>query len=104
VLWGRVVRRFALALAVAALAVGGCGELAQKERELTFRVVPGDASVGSLHRRLLPTLGLALGEMFAFGRLAEACRADGRFTFFFVATPLHLEGGIGSPGNAVAIR
>lgn len=40
----RVVRRFALALAVAALAVGGCGELAQKERELTFRVVPGDAS------------------------------------------------------------
>ena len=40
----RLVRRFALALAVAALAVGGCGELAQKERELTFRVVPGDAS------------------------------------------------------------
>jgi hypothetical protein len=67
-------------------------------------VVPGDAAVGSLHRRLLPTLGMALGEMFSFGRLAQACRADGRFTFFFVATPLHLEGGIGSPGNAVAIR
>ena len=40
----RLIRYFALALALAALAVGGCGELAQKERELTFRVVPGDAS------------------------------------------------------------
>ena len=40
----RLVRRFALALAVGALAIGGCGELAQKERELTFRVVAGDAS------------------------------------------------------------
>ena len=27
---------------------------------------PGDPSVGSLHRRVLPTLGLALGEMFDF--------------------------------------
>jgi fermentation-respiration switch protein FrsA (DUF1100 family) len=40
----RLVRRLALALAIAVLAVGGCGELAQKERELTFRVVQGDAS------------------------------------------------------------
>ena len=40
----RLVRRLALALAIAALAVAGCGELAQKERELTFRVVRGDAS------------------------------------------------------------
>ncbi len=67
-------------------------------------VVPGDPAVGSLHRRLLPTLGLALGEMFDFDRLAGACRADGRWTFFFVAMPLNLPGGVGSPGNAVAIR
>jgi hypothetical protein len=67
-------------------------------------VVPGDPAVGSLHRRLLPTLGMALGEMFDFERLAAACRADGRWTFFFVATPLNLPDGIGSPGNAVAIR
>ncbi|MFT3855231.1 MAG: cyclase family protein [Ilumatobacteraceae bacterium] len=64
---------------------------------------PGDPSVGSLHRRLLPTLGTALGEMFDFERLADACRAAGRWTFFFVAAPLHLPDGIGSPGNAVAI-
>ncbi|MEO5902224.1 MAG: cyclase family protein, partial [Ilumatobacteraceae bacterium] len=67
-------------------------------------VVPGDPAVGSLHRRLLPTLGTTLGEMFDLDRLATACRADGRWTFFFVAAPLHLPGGLGSPGNAVAIR
>jgi len=67
-------------------------------------VVPGDPAVGSLHRRLLPTLGTALGEMFDFERLATTCRADGRATFLFVAAPLHLPDGLGSPGNAVAIR
>jgi kynurenine formamidase len=67
-------------------------------------VVPGDPAVGSLHRRLLPTLGLALGEMFDFDALAARCRSDGRWTFFFVAAPLKIPGGLGSPGNAVAIR
>ena len=67
-------------------------------------VVPGDPAVGSLHRRLLPTLGTALGEMFDLERLAAACHADGRATFLFVAAPLHLPDGLGSPGNAVAIR
>jgi hypothetical protein len=67
-------------------------------------VVPGDPAVGSLHRRLLPLLGTAFGEMFALDELATACRADGRWTFFFVAAPLNLPHGIGSPGNAVAIR
>lgn len=66
-------------------------------------VVPGDPAVGSLHRRLLPTLGLALGEMFDLEALAHACLARRRWTFFFVATPLHLPGGVGSPGNALAI-
>ncbi len=67
-------------------------------------VVPGNPAVGSLHRRLIPMLGMALGEMFDFESLADACRNDGRYTFFFVATPLNLPDGLGSPGNAVAIR
>ena len=66
--------------------------------------VPGNPAIGSLHRRLLPMLGMALGEMFDFETLAERCRADGRWTFFFIAAPLHVPGGLGSPGNAVAIR
>ena len=59
--------------------------------------------MGSLHRRVLPLLGLALGEMFDFEALADRCRQLGRWEFLFVAAPLKLPGGIGSPGNAVAI-
>lgn len=66
-------------------------------------VVPGDASVGSLHRRLLPTLGIALGEMFDFEALSAACRGQNRWTYFFVAAPVRVPGALGSPGNAMAI-
>jgi kynurenine formamidase len=66
-------------------------------------VVPGDPAVGSLHRRLIPLLGLALGEMFDLEALARRCRETARWTFMFVAVPLKVPGGIGSPGNAVAI-
>jgi kynurenine formamidase len=57
-----------------------------------------------LHRRLLPLLGFALGEMFDFDRLAGLCATDRRWDFLFVAAPLNLPGGVGSPANAVAIR
>src|SRR4051812_4558242 len=39
--WLRLTAAFFIATG---LAVGGCAQLAEKERELTFRVVPGDAS------------------------------------------------------------
>ncbi len=65
---------------------------------------PGDPKIGSLHRRVLPLLGLALGELFDFDRLADACAEDGRYEFLFVAVPLYVPGGVGSPGNAIAIR
>ena len=67
-------------------------------------VSPGDRAVGSLHRRLIPLLGITLGELFDFDALAVACREDGRWQFLFVSAPLHLVGGVGSPANAVAIR
>lgn len=68
-----------------------------------IEVVPGQPSDGSLHRRLLPALGFALGEMFDFDELAAQCRTEGRWTFFFVANPLHIPDALGSPGNAIAI-
>ncbi|MGH9000602.1 MAG: cyclase family protein [Acidimicrobiia bacterium] len=70
----------------------------------TVEVAPGDPAVGSLHRRLLPTLGFALGELFDLAGLASACAADGRWEFFFVAAPLNLPGGVASPANALGIR
>jgi kynurenine formamidase len=66
-------------------------------------VVPADPAVGSLHRRLIPLLGLALGEMFDLETLAERCRALKRSTFLFTAAPLKIPGALGSPGNALAI-
>jgi uncharacterized protein len=41
---GRCTRWVAWSIAAAMLVVGGCVQLAEKERELTFRVVPGTAS------------------------------------------------------------
>jgi kynurenine formamidase len=67
-------------------------------------VSPGDRNVGSMHRRVLPLLGLAVGELFDFERLAALCASDKRWDFMFVSAPLHLVGGVGSPANAVAIR
>ncbi|HLH68696.1 MAG TPA: cyclase family protein [Candidatus Dormibacteraeota bacterium] len=67
-------------------------------------VSPGDRTVGSLHRRLLPLLGFALGEFFDFDALARACAEDGRWEFLFVSVPLYLPGGVGSPANAIAVR
>lgn len=67
-------------------------------------VAPGDPGVGSLHRRLLPMLGMPIGELFDLDALAEACRADGRWSFLLIAAPHQLAGSVASPGNAVGLR
>lgn len=58
----------------------------------------------SFHDRTLSMIGLPLGELFVLAPLAEDCARDGRYDFMLVSTPLNLEGGIGSPPNAVAIK
>lgn len=69
----------------------------------TVEVSPGDPAVGSLHRRLIPLLGYALGELFVLDDLAEDCASRGKWEFMFSAAPLNLVGGVGSPGNAFAL-
>ena len=69
----------------------------------SLEVVPVDPSTGSLHRRLIPHLGFAIGELFDFGPLARACRLQGRYEFLFTSVPLNVTGAVGSPANAVAI-
>jgi kynurenine formamidase len=66
-------------------------------------IAPGSSAVGSLHRRLLPLLGMPLGELFDFERLALELDRRERREFLFVSVPLKLPGGVGSPGNAVAM-
>ncbi len=67
-------------------------------------VSPGDPQVGSFHRRMIPLLGLALGELFQFDSLAEQCAEDGIYEFLFVGIPLNVTGGVGSPANSIAIK
>jgi kynurenine formamidase len=49
-------------------------------------------------------MGLLLGEMFDMETLAHECAADGVYEFMFVAAPLPVTGGVGSPINPYAIK
>jgi len=59
---------------------------------------------GLLHYRALPLLGLPLGELFVLAPLAEDCALDRRYEFMVVSAPLHVEGGVATPPNAVVIK
>ena len=65
--------------------------------------VPVDPAAGSLHLRLIPCLGSAIGELFDFAALAAACQRERRYEFLFTSVPLNVAGAVGSPANAVAI-
>lgn len=64
---------------------------------------PGTREHGSLHRRLLPALGMPLFELLRLDPLAARCGSLGRWEFLFVSAPLALRGGLSSTANAVAI-
>lgn len=59
---------------------------------------------GFLHHWLIGRFGMALGEMFVLGALAQDCQADGVYEAFFTAAPLNVPGGTGSPANALVIK
>lgn len=65
---------------------------------------PFDSEESFMHATLLPRLGVALGELLNYEDLTVDCRADGRFECMFVASPLNVAGGVGSPANALAIK
>jgi kynurenine formamidase len=67
-------------------------------------VLPGNSAVGSLHRRLIPALGMPLGELWDLDELAESCAADRRYECCVVSVPLRVPGGVASPANVMAIR
>jgi kynurenine formamidase len=71
---------------------------------LSVEAWPWNREKKTLHTYGIPLLGLVLGELFDFEELAEDCAADGVYECFFVAKPLMLRGGVGSPANAMAIK
>ncbi|GAA0628767.1 cyclase family protein [Sporichthya brevicatena] len=52
-----------------------------------------------VHILLIVMLGLWVGEIFDLEALAERCATDGRYEFLFLAPPLPVTGGVGSPIN-----
>jgi kynurenine formamidase len=56
------------------------------------------------HWVVIPALGISMGEIFYLKELAEDCALDKVYEFFFLAPPLHLPGGAGSPINPQAIK
>lgn len=57
-----------------------------------------------LHYRLIPMLGIAMGEMWYLEKLAADCAADGVYEFLVTSAPLHIPDGVGSPPNVLAIK
>jgi kynurenine formamidase len=65
---------------------------------------PGPDSGGFLHFRLIPLLGMNIGEFWYLDELAADCAADGIYEFMLTSAPLNVPGGVGSPPNALAIK
>jgi len=68
----------------------------------SFEAWPTDQNY-MLHEYILALWGMPLGEMFDLEKLAGLCREKGRWTFFVTSSPNHVEGGVASHGNALAI-
>jgi hypothetical protein len=57
-----------------------------------------------LHDRMIPALGLAVGELFWLEDLRDDCRADGVWEGLLVSVPLNLPGACASPANALVLK
>lgn len=68
-----------------------------------LEALPVQREVGFLHYRLIPLLGIAVGELWNLDRLAQRCAELGRYEFLLSASPLPVTAGVGSPANAYAI-
>jgi kynurenine formamidase len=65
---------------------------------------PNSGAALPLHCALMRNLGVTLTEIAWLDDLADACAADNRWTFLYVAAPLKVVSGTGAPVNPVAIR
>jgi hypothetical protein len=65
--------------------------------------LPFEAPDISGHVLMMRNLGLPFGELFDLFTLHRACLGNNYWAFLFVSSPLRVPGGVGSPGNAIAI-
>ena len=71
-----------------------------------IEVLPGEdpETVFNVHMILIRDMGMTLGEILDFEELAADCAADGVWEFLFVAPPLKVTRGVGSPINPLAMK
>jgi len=65
---------------------------------------PPHPGAGFMHFRLIPHLGIPMGELWYLEEMAADCAQDGIYEFMFTSAPLNVPGGAGSPPNALAIK
>ena len=70
---------------------------------VAVEALPVDRGAGFLHYRMIPLLGLVVGEFWYLEDLSRACADTGRYEFLFMAGVMNLPGGVGSPANAYAV-
>lgn len=87
-----------------ALEVWPLGALLDPGEAAAIRADPARDHELQLHTRLLPMLGLPIGELFDLEALASDCAADGRYAFLFTSAPIDLPAGVASPPNALALK
>jgi len=56
-----------------------------------------------MHSLALVSLGVSIFDNLDFTRLAEVAKELNRYEFLFVASPLRIEKGMGSPLNPIAM-
>ena len=89
----------------ACVAVDNLGvEVLPAEPEAVRRITPNGNAFLPIHVELIVNQGMAIGEMFYLEELAADSARDGIYEFLFVAPPLRIVGGIGTPINPQAIR
>jgi len=71
---------------------------------MAFEAFPPHPEKGFMHDTILALWGMPIGEFFYLEKLAEDCRQDGVYEFFFTSAPLNKLGGVASPPNALAIK
>ncbi|MSO55358.1 MAG: hypothetical protein EXQ55_00285 [Acidobacteria bacterium] len=65
--------------------------------------LPGAVGGTPLHRLALVSLGVSIFDNLDFEGAVEMARKLKRYEFLFVASPLRIDKGMGSPLNPVAI-
>lgn len=68
-----------------------------------LEALPVDKSVGFFHYRLIPLLGMAVGEFWNLAAIATECAGLGRYEFLLMSAVMDIPGGVGSPANAYAV-